>query len=253
MVKSAQRVLQILEFFDARRASASEAEIARELKLPQSSTAALLRTMLNMGFIALDRTTRHYSLSERAALIGSWTDFGLVEAGPIIRLMEDIHRKTRLTVCLSRRLGTEIYNIYSIRPAAARYPRSASGRVGPVPRTVPGRALLYETSDPEVSRLVLRSNAEATCSAAPISLADFRQTLEADRRRGFSFGDSQIYDGLSIISTVLPLNGEHGGRLAIAIAGRPEEMVVRRFEFASVLLRSIECSLTANEMVPRSF
>ena len=51
VVKSAARTLAILEHFDRCRASQSVGEIADALQLPQSSTSALLRSMVAVGYL----------------------------------------------------------------------------------------------------------------------------------------------------------------------------------------------------------
>ena len=57
-VESTGRVLAILEYFNTVRRSASEREIVRALEFPQSSTSALLHTMVDLG-------CRPYQISER--------------------------------------------------------------------------------------------------------------------------------------------------------------------------------------------
>ena len=49
-VKSAARVLAILEYFDDLQRPSTVTEIAEELTYPQSSTSALLRSLVSMGY-----------------------------------------------------------------------------------------------------------------------------------------------------------------------------------------------------------
>ena len=58
VVKSAGRVLQILEFFDDVRREASVIEICTTLGYPQSSTSALLHSLVVMGFLSYNPATR---------------------------------------------------------------------------------------------------------------------------------------------------------------------------------------------------
>lgn len=52
VVKSAGRVLQILEFFDDVKREANVVEICRALGYPQSSTSVLLRSLVQLGYLA---------------------------------------------------------------------------------------------------------------------------------------------------------------------------------------------------------
>ena len=45
IVKSAQRVIQVFEFFNDLRSGATVADVASALRIPQSSTSALLRSL----------------------------------------------------------------------------------------------------------------------------------------------------------------------------------------------------------------
>src|SRR5690349_21704846 len=76
VVKSAGRVLEILEFFDEIRREASEAEIAHKLAYPQSSTSALLKSLTRLGYLDYDAASRTYLPSPRVALLGTWLDAG---------------------------------------------------------------------------------------------------------------------------------------------------------------------------------
>ena len=65
MVKSAQRVFQILELFAEDRAPRRPIQIARQMQYPVSSTIALLRTMVASGYLAFERRSRTYFPSVR--------------------------------------------------------------------------------------------------------------------------------------------------------------------------------------------
>src|SRR3546814_4827584 len=49
-------------------------EIADALGYPQSSTSALLRSLVGMGYLNYDAHARTYITSSRVALLGSWVN-----------------------------------------------------------------------------------------------------------------------------------------------------------------------------------
>ncbi|MBP8232968.1 MAG: helix-turn-helix domain-containing protein, partial [Rhizorhabdus sp.] len=84
-VKSASRVFEILELFDGSRVPLSATEIVRKLGWPQSSTVALLKTLVSLGYLAYDTFERTYLPTMRVALLGGWMFEAL---GPDRRLIE---------------------------------------------------------------------------------------------------------------------------------------------------------------------
>ena len=64
-VKSAVRVLTIIELFDDTGLAMTFTEVLRHLTYPRSSLHDLLRTLTDRGWLDYDRTTRRYSLRVR--------------------------------------------------------------------------------------------------------------------------------------------------------------------------------------------
>ncbi|SUW01020.1 transcriptional regulator [Bordetella pertussis] len=56
-VKSAVRVIQILEYFDTVRREAGVLEISRALGFPASSTAGILRSLQRLSYLVQGRAT----------------------------------------------------------------------------------------------------------------------------------------------------------------------------------------------------
>src|SRR3546814_2678173 len=74
--------------------------IADALGYPQSSTSALLRSLVGMGYLNYDAHARTYITSSRVALLGSWVNSQFFAEGAIISLMKEIGRAScRERVC----------------------------------------------------------------------------------------------------------------------------------------------------------
>ena len=71
-VKSAARVFEILEFFASHRQPARLHELGAALGYPVSSLTALLRTMLDMGYMTLDPATHAYLPAPRLQTLTGW-------------------------------------------------------------------------------------------------------------------------------------------------------------------------------------
>src|SRR5439155_290487 len=89
-VKSAGRVLQILELFDELQREARVSEIAERLGFPQSSTSMLLKSLAQLGYLDYDPGSRTFLPSPRVALLGAWLDKGPVRDGSLVRMLEHL-------------------------------------------------------------------------------------------------------------------------------------------------------------------
>jgi len=70
MVKSAIRVCQILTLIGQSKNGLKNAEIAKALSIPTSSTSGLLASLVNQKFLLLDSETHKYSLGNTISALG---------------------------------------------------------------------------------------------------------------------------------------------------------------------------------------
>ncbi len=134
-VKSAGRVLQILEMFDDIQRDARVAEIAERLSLPQSSTSILLRSLVDLGFMDYLPERRSFLPSPRVTLLGTWLDKGPVRNGSLTRMLEDISQQTGDTVIIAARSGIFSQYIHVLAGAFGDAVSCAAG-ISPLGRVV---------------------------------------------------------------------------------------------------------------------
>src|SRR5688572_17205832 len=72
LVKSAVRVIEIFELFEAERRPLKISEIVERLRVPQSSVSTLMKTLIAQGFMDFDADTRQFRPSARLAFLGHW-------------------------------------------------------------------------------------------------------------------------------------------------------------------------------------
>ena len=107
-VKSARRVLEILELFAQGLRQATVMDVANALTYPQSSTTALLSTLTTLGFLRFDPTDRTYSPTLRVMLLGSWMQDELFGEGSLVATMEHLRQLTRQTPFISSALPSQM-------------------------------------------------------------------------------------------------------------------------------------------------
>ncbi|MEJ0045322.1 MAG: helix-turn-helix domain-containing protein [Rhodospirillales bacterium] len=127
-IKSAERVLHVLEYFDSKRTKATVMEIARQLGYPQSSTSELLRCLVKLGYLNYDRFRRTYEPTARVPLLGAWVQPGLFRHGHLLPMLDEISRATGETVTLSSLVGLEVHYIHVVPAARHRRTDGDAGR-----------------------------------------------------------------------------------------------------------------------------
>jgi IclR-like helix-turn-helix domain-containing protein len=103
VVKSAALVLEVLSVFDDVRRDMRLGEIVERLGFPQSSTSVLLKSLVRLGYLDFDATTRSFSVTARVALLGSWIANGAIVNGSVARAMEELSSETGHTITLASR------------------------------------------------------------------------------------------------------------------------------------------------------
>ena len=235
VVKSAGRVLQILEFFDEIQRGACVSEISRFLRYPQSSTSVLLRSLVSMGYLLHDRHKRTYYPTRRVSLLGNWVDRSLVQQGTLLEMAEDLARGSQQTVVMATANGLYAQYIYIHRArAGAEEPETLSiGMLRPIAQTAVGRALLSAYDDNHLGKILRRINAERRANDELIDIPAFLTDIHHGRRRGYfvGAGAGKLKAG---IATTLDRNWQ---QLVIALEGAPDQISGQEEEL-SFLLRN---------------
>lgn len=248
-VKSAGRVLEILEYFDDVQQPATVMEVADTLGYPQSSTSALLRSLVSLGYLDYDRYKRTYVTSHRVALLGSWVSSDFISEGSVISLMKELSELTGDTIILGMRNGFYVQYIHVIQATSAARLHVTLGTTRPLAASGTGYALLSTLTDHEIRRIVMRVNADADDGKPHIKLADVMAHVEHTRTRGYAFSCDQVTRGGGVIAAPLPGPADSHG-LVIGIGGISEVMRAREIELAGMLTGCIGARL--GQRTPRA-
>lgn len=238
LVKSAGRVLEILEFFDDFQRPATVMEVAVALGYPQSSTSALLRSLVATGYLTFDSAKRTYITSSRVALLGSWLNSPFFAEGVLISLMKDLNELTGDTVVLATRNGLYAQYIHVIQATSPARLHLTLGTVRPLAASGAGYAILSTMSDAEVTRIVMRINAEAPEGQPLIKVRELLAELAQVRARGYAFTVDKVTRGGGIMAVPLPrMSGQP--LMVIGVGGISEVMSQRESELSDILLTQV--------------
>jgi DNA-binding IclR family transcriptional regulator len=224
--KIARRVIEVLEYFDDNHRQATVMDIVRRYNRPQSSTSELLSSLVDLGLLYKDPYSRSYSLTARAALIGSSGQAEVVRDGRLVRLIDRLVAQTGLSVALFGMVGLKA-QIVSWRPgsrSSAVATRNLHGGLQePLSDNAVGHLLLSTIPQPRGDGVIRRLNAEA---------ADERKFAFAEMAcRVRACGDSGLVQGsvgygtpAQVVAALLPDSGD-GHPLAIGLVYGVEDKV----------------------------
>ena len=152
-VKSAVRVLEVLEYFDSIQREAGVTEVARALGYPVSSTSVLLQTLAERGYVEQD-VRRMYRPTPRVALLGAWIDPQLAPEGPVMQMMREFGEKTGETIILAVPRGMVVRYIYVVPATTTLRMHVGPGTLRPLATSGFGRVFLAGMADDDVRQVV---------------------------------------------------------------------------------------------------
>lgn len=200
-VKSAARVLDLMELLVGHRDGLTLSEICDLQRWPKSSTLALVRTLRDREFLADGRRERSYRLGPRLVQLG----FAYLSGIDLVRdgqeVVRDVSRRCDETVHLATLVGRNV--IYVAKEEGTGQVRmvSAIGKTVPAHGTGVGKLLLSALSPEEFDRIIppdlqLEQLTETTFADRQALLAE----LATIRERGYALDDGESTVGLRCVA-----------------------------------------------------
>lgn len=243
-IKSAQRVFEVLEYFDAEHPEASVTDISRRYGYPQSSASELLSYMVHLGYLRRGSRGRTFQPSMRVAMLGAWVQPQLVRSGKLLRLMDDLALETGGSVILATNSGVRLQCVHAVRRSQDA-PRQ--GDLLPFLHSGEGRALLLTAERELVRKYVHRLNSETQDEAERIRFDDLAADLDGASARGYVRMTTPTGASFAIL---LP-NTERNEQLSLCVrapVGANEEVVVRAMR--SIVSRTLGLVSVPSAMPP---
>ncbi|MFI5610233.1 IclR family transcriptional regulator [Amycolatopsis sp. NPDC051903] len=238
-VKSADRVLLVLESLGSRRDRPTLTMLSEELGIPLSSLHGLLRTMQNRGWVETDETGSRYSIGVRALLIGSAyarEDEAVVAARAVMDWLSD---ETGETVHYGRLEGSDVVYLAKRESKFAVRVHSSIGQRIPAHAASLGKAILAE----QPGDFAVKTLTWPLVSLTPHTIVE-REALFADlarsRERGYAAEREESDTGLGCVAVTVA-GTAHLDALSFAVPvarleeGRVEELAGLLLEAKAVL------------------
>lgn len=227
VVKSAKRVLELLEFFTERRRPLAVGDVVDGLKYPQSSASALLKSLTKLGFLDYDRYRRLYRPTLRVALLGGWVLDNLYSRTNLFNLMEELHRLSggdALMLGMQNEIYVQYIHVVQT-PASELTWYLKPGTLRPLCRTAAGKILLSRKSDVEVQQLLWRINAEEADTTKRVSIHDLLTEINQVRAQRYAMTEGSLNPNGGVMAIEMPTPA---GQPPMALAiGAPIEVIRR--------------------------
>jgi len=233
VVKSAVRTLEILEHFDEVRQPLNVVGIAEALGYPQSSTAALLRSMTAMGYLHYNARKRTFMPTDRVPILGSWINPALFEDGALTKLTRAVGKRTGQLVVLAARNADMAQYIHIVNEPTAGSYHIKIGQKRPLATSAVGQVLLSTMEEKNVRRIYHRMNAYAGAEERT-DVPELLARLSEIRKCGYSFNKNTVVAAYGMIALALPRQCT-SRPLALGVCGRCDALEPREAEIVGIM------------------
>ncbi|MCU6711602.1 IclR family transcriptional regulator [Paenibacillus sp. J5C_2022] len=217
-VKSADRVLDILELFTGEQESYNLTEIAKSLNMPPSSTYLILQNMLNRGYLETDRSKKQFRIGYKLFAIRSGYMRNTSLTGEYYQIAQKILDEINETVSLSIRTGNQLYYIgEKVSTHSLRFNHSL-GTSLPLHATAAGKVLLADLSEEELRDIYPDEQLEKVTDKTISTFSDLLKELEKVRKQEFGYNMGETVDGVHCIAgAIRDSDGKAVASLSISI------------------------------------
>lgn len=215
-VKSADRVLDILEAVARARGRASFSSLMSDLAIPRSSLFQLLGNLAARGYLEQDADTLRYRLGTKIS------DLSRRRPAPALDeivqpLLERLSRDTSETAGFYVREGDHVTAIATQTAKQALTYTMRVSEKAPLYAISSGKIALSHMSDAEVKAYLARTAFE---KFTPHTLSSAKQLLEelrSVRKEGFAYAREEFTAGIIGIGTAVMVEGKLRGMVNLAV------------------------------------
>jgi len=236
-VKSADRVLDLLELLNQSSFGLSHSEIADHLAIPKSSLSQLMKNLVGRGYVAYSPADKLYQLGDRldelARRKSHMRDLGALAQPTLERLTKETQESAFLNV----RQGSSAKLVAREIGPQALVTILELGAIVPLHRTAAGRAILAFLPRRTQEDYLANADFECLTSKTVSNAAELRKRLDEVEREGICVAQDEFILGVTGVSVPVRLdNGEALASLTISMPSVRFDPDARR-TIAAILTR----------------
>ena len=234
--QSVARMVAVLEAFERERRPLTSAELIVLLEAPRSSVAALLRAMVDLSVLSLDRRSATYLPTAHFARLAAWLDEAIVREPRVLEMLKTVQEACSETVTLSAPtdLCMEILRVERGNLVISFI--AEPGQQITFWGSAIGTAYLSTLATPALASLYERSRRHGGALAPTHSLEEIRRQIEQARENGCARAFGAVFADAGAIATPLPPTVGIR-RCVLTVAGPAERLRAKEAMICSLLLQ----------------
>jgi IclR family KDG regulon transcriptional repressor len=236
-VKSAHRVLDVLEFIASKPGGVSFTVLSEQLALPKSSLHYLLLTLSTRGWIYLDEPSRQYQLGLRVWQVAQ--NFAWLETLAQLAHQHLTAARDELNETVQLAVLDGLENVY-VAKVEADHPLQLVSRVGsrlPAYATGLGKVLLAGLEPAELSRRTSGTTFTQFTDRTTTSVPALEKQLAQIRAKGYGEDEEEYTPGVYCVA--VPVRGQDGSIIAAMSCSIPGARIVHDGEQRDRLVQSL--------------
>ncbi|WP_313802334.1 IclR family transcriptional regulator [Sphingobium sp.] len=215
-VKSADRVLDILELLADQPAGTAFSDLSAALQIPKSSLFPLLRNLVHRGYVVQAESGGVYQLGKQVQYLAA-----KLEAPPLLSLVapfiEAAARELNETSAFYVRHGDQARVALAVNGSQTLRSTLTPGDEGPLYVLAAGRAILSVTRPDHRDAYLKFICPEAFTPNTKLDLSEVGQAVEESASSGFSYDYEEFSLGIICVARVVCYAGAPCGAVSFAI------------------------------------
>jgi DNA-binding IclR family transcriptional regulator len=218
VVKSADRVIQILEAVASNEHGMTHGEISKTLEIPKGSLTFLLANLAEREYLSFDRMVKVYKLGPGLLVLAGryLSNLDIVRVGrPVMReLVKEINEDIELAIAKN----DEALFVYKEECSQPLKYYIEIGDRAPLYATASGKAILAHLTEEEISRFLSLRKLVALRSNTITDENALRDELESIRSKGLAYSREEFQEGISAIAApIFNLHGSVVGAIVVTL------------------------------------
>lgn len=245
MIKSIHKAVQILKLFSLDRPLLGITEISRVLNMKKTTVQGLVRTLLEEGFLQVDKETRKYRLG-----------LNIYELGIILAGSLEINRKASMPAYeLAKRSGQLVHLAIPDKDSCIitmdAYPRSkpflsrSFSHRSPLYCTALGKAILAFSEQDEIEAYLTKTELIRYTPNTIVRKKQLLKDLDDTRRRGFSVNrEEHLLNRAAIGAPIFERGGQLSG--AISLVGDAAYIIGEKIDLFATQVMTTAMEISRN-------
>ena len=199
--QSLRKALQILEGMTKIPTPARLQDIARSLKMPQSTLLRFLNTFVDFGYVSQDQDTSCYYLTLKLAEIGSRVRDSFPFQNCLAKYVKQVALKFNesASLCIEHDMQM-VYVVTQDSPSRMLQTLHRIGRIAPMHATGVGKLHLLNYSDTKLEELVEKFGLTKYTNHTITNIDSLKKEIALIRKQGYAFDNEECEEGVHCIA-----------------------------------------------------